>query len=121
MSEKDQQRQAAPGSGLARVVVAHERLMERDALARALGILRPNLSVRAIAPQALCQEVLSDPPEVVILTTPAEVVEARVPVWILLHKNGTSHSVISVNGQQTEHHDLGLPGILDILDEVTGK
>jgi hypothetical protein len=67
----------------------------------------------------LSGELLDDPPAVVILTTRSPEVEARVPVWILLNEDGSSRCVVSIHGEWTEHTGLGLPALLDILDEVT--
>lgn len=102
-----------------RVFLAHDRLMERDSLARTLAILRPHLTTRLIEPQALSMELLRDPPKVVIMTTPSREVEAQAPIWILLHEGGSERCIISINGRRSEHDALGLAAILDILDEMT--
>jgi hypothetical protein len=118
VSKQHVQTESVSAADGVRVFLAHDQLMERDSLARALAILRPRLSTRLSEPQALSIELSRDPPQIVIMTTVSREVEAIAPVWILLHEGGSTRCVVSINGRRSEHDALGLAAILNILDDV---
>lgn len=100
------------------MLVALERGYAAEALVGALRGLRPGLRVSYAEPREVGREVLRLRPDVVVYGEPSEVVETRCGAWILLYPGGERRVVVGVGGERAEYSDLGLDGILAVIDGV---
>lgn len=106
-----------PASG--RILVAHEPLAYRTALAAALRLLRPHLAVALVAPADLDGELTGHGAALVFCDRVSVAVETHARAWVLLYPDGASRVVMSVDGTRESLPDLGLDTALALVDQVT--
>ena len=110
---------AAPVAGpSARVLVAHEPLAYREALAAALAALRPAAEVLAVDPAALDRAVERARPDLVFCGELTAAVRAAAPAWVLVYPGGAPRVEISVAGTCWTAPDLGLEAAVALLDRA---
>lgn len=100
------------------VIVATELALERDAISRALALLRPRLDVAAVAPDELARAVVERRPALVVGNTLPSAVREWTPCWILLYPDDARHCVVHVNGHERAVEQLGLGALLEVVDEA---
>lgn len=99
-----------------RILVAQDRLYDRDVLSRALAALRPQLEVVSIAPDALVAELMAQSAQLVIANAIDRRVRELVPSWMMLYTQNTRSSIVSIHGIRTVVDDITLGEILDTVD-----
>ncbi len=101
-----------------RILVANEPSAYRDVIAAAFRVLRPAAAVRAVAPEALDDEVLRGMPQLVICSELSEIVQTRVCAWVLLYPSGAARVVTSVAGQRATTTDIAFEEMLALVDQL---
>ena len=100
------------------VLVAHEPLAYREALAGALRALRPRVEVAVVAPADLDDEIERRRPDAVFSSRPSRVVQARARAWALLYPGGERVVETYVAGERALAADLSLDAALALVDRV---
>lgn len=90
----------------------------REALATALQACRPRAEVVLVHPDAVDVAVVTLRPAFVVCSTLTEVIETRVPAWILLYPNGARKIISSVAGERIQTADLDLDALLTLTDQA---
>ena len=103
-----------------RVLVANELRSYREAIARVMRSLRPDVEVSESEPDELDREVSRLRPGFVVCSRATDLVRSAVPVWVELYPGCESHSVISVGGQRRVVEEIQLSDLLEVLGPVTG-
>jgi hypothetical protein len=101
------------------VLFANEPLAYRTAMAGAVGVMRPDLDVRVVAPDDLAAEIARRRPRFVVCSAPSDAVRARVPAWLVLSPDGASVVACEFPGEPEELDDVDLAGILALVDRAT--
>jgi len=97
------------------VLVANEPRAYRDALAGTLAVLRPDLRVESLAPNALDRALARPRPPVVVCSRLTPRVEALACAWIVLYPG--QESVAIVRGPDGGHV-VPDPDLDDLLDAI---
>lgn len=101
-----------------RVLVSIVPLSYRESVALSLTRQRPHLETKIAAPEDLDQEVSSFKPHLVVCNEVTEAVRENVPSWVqILFKDGLD-ATISVDGQDSEVHDISTEDLLRAVDET---
>jgi excisionase family DNA binding protein len=101
------------------VLVATDPPLAREAIARALQEVRPEIDTFAVDPAALAGEVVRTQADVAIVSTRNGTVEATVPSWVRLDPDGGTAAVTSVGGTRRETAHLSFADLVDFLDQST--
>lgn len=109
-----------PHTAHVRVCVALQMTLDREAIARAMSILRPNWDVREVLPEQLDACVLHEHPDVVICSELTDTVVAHAPMWFLLHPYGSPRCVVAINDVRQEEPNMQLTSIFAHIDRVYG-
>ena len=88
------------------VLVANEPRAYRETIALALRELRPDA------------EVVRRRPDLAVCSALSEVVETRVPAWVLLYPEGANLAVVSVRGERATSGGLGLADLAAVVDQT---
>jgi hypothetical protein len=104
-----------------RVIVAHRLLSYREAIARALGALRPEVEVIDVEPEDLDSEVGRLAPQAVICSRTTPVVRRTAPSWVELYReHDASLSYVSVGGELSRvMGDMRLEDLLSVIDRAS--
>ena len=102
------------------VLVANEPRAYRETIALALRELRPEAEVLAVEPETLDAEVVRRRPDLAVCSRLSEVVETRVPAWVLLYPEGANLAVVSVRGERATSGGLGLADLATLVDRAEG-
>lgn len=97
------------------IVLANDPQAYRDALTFAFTTCCPEGTVVAVTPTALDVAIATHHPDVVICSTLTEIVETRVPVWVLLYPDGARLAVTSVRGIRTTSPDVALDDLVALI------
>ena len=101
------------------VLVANEPRAYRETIALALRELRPEAEVLAVEPETLDAEVVRRRPALAVCSAlSSEVVETRVPAWVLLYPGGANLAVVSVRGERATRGGLGLADLAALVDRA---
>ena len=111
---------ASLGDPPCRILVAHEPLAYREALAGALRVLRPDAEVAVVAPMELDKEVERRRPDLVYCSRLSQSVQARAWAWALMYPGGKRVVETSVAGERALVDDLSLDAALALVDRVAG-
>jgi hypothetical protein len=90
----------------------------REAIAKVIRSLRPDVEVHEAEPEVLDREVARLSPNIVVCSRATFSVRLRVPVWVELYPECEAHSVISIGGETTTVEEIQLSDILSLLDET---
>lgn len=91
-----------------------------DAIAGAIGQLRPRAEVAVAEPADLRAEIARISPHLVISSQPKAADPARTPAWVELpHEPGLAGK-ICFGGQCLEAYDLALGDLLEVIDRAEG-
>ena len=104
------------GTDRLRVLVANAPLSYRETMAATIRMLRPNVEVLLVNPEALDREVESLYPDMVLCSRVTPLVESRVSVWVDLYPDGDRLATVSIGGRRTETAGLELDDLLSIID-----
>lgn len=99
-----------------RILVAQDRLYDRDVLSRAIAELRPDIEVVSIAPDALVAELTAQSAQLVIANAIDSHVCELVPSWMMLYPQNTRSCIVSIRGTRTVVDDITLVDILETID-----
>jgi len=100
-----------------RVLVANAPLSYRQAMAAAIGMLRPNVEVLLGEPEALDAEVGRLSPDVVVCSHVTPLVESRVLAWVDLYPDGDRQATLGIDGLRVETGGVELEDLLSIIDQ----
>lgn len=117
-SDHHLQLNASPTHSPLRILVSAGLPLERDALTRALLLLRPTFDAMDVPPDVLDQEIVLHSPDVVICSSLSETIETRVPIWFVIRPGGEDRYLISMHGSRVEQPMLDLDGIISALDHA---
>lgn len=106
----------APGG--MRLLVANEPRSYRETLSTVIAQLRPRLEVLTAEPTDLDREVLRSLPDLVVCSRLSGAVELEAPAWIELYPEGTSQTVVSMNGERYTYPGMDFDTLLSILDHA---
>ena len=101
-----------------RVLVANEPRAYRETLVAAVQRLRPHLEVIMVEPDALDVAVLELAPSVVVCSQLTPQVEVAVLAWVVLYPEGHHAAVLGIAQERTIVDDLGLAGVLSLIDQA---
>ena len=99
-----------------RVLVANELRSYREAIARVMRSVRPDVEVSEVEPDELDREVSRLHPSFVVCSRATDLVRSAVPVWVELYPGCESRSVISVEGRRRIVEEIQLSDLLKALD-----
>jgi hypothetical protein len=103
---------------LVRILVSIAPLSYRESIALNLTRYRPHVETRIAAPEDLDQEVGSFKPHLVVCNEVTEAVRQNVLCWVqILFENGLD-AIISVDGQDSEVHDISTEDLLRAVDQT---
>ena len=112
--------QPNPAAAPVRVIVALDLLLDRNAMAQAMAILRPTWQVREVAPHDLERALCDDRPDVVICSELTDCVAAQARMWFMLHPYGSQRCVVGVDGRRMEELNMAFDAILRHIDRAHG-
>lgn len=101
-----------------RILVAHELVCYREAIAEALRAMRPSIEVFESEVMSLDREVRWLLPDMVVTSRVTKLVESRIPVWVELYTDCEPSSVVSVRGERSTVENLQLSDLLLLVDHV---
>src|ERR671928_642909 len=107
-------------AGRPRVLFANAPRSYRQAMAAAIGTLRPDVEVLTRDPEALDLEVERLRPDVVVCSRVTSLVERRASVWVDLYPDGDRMATVSIAGRRTSTAGLQLEDLLSIVDQGAG-
>ena len=105
------------GMSKARVMIANEPLVYREAIAGCFQELRPHLEVLCVEPEDLGEQMARLETALVVCSRLTESVKRRSSSWIVLYPDADL-TEMSVGGQYDIAGRLQLDGLLSILDQV---
>jgi hypothetical protein len=100
------------------VLVATDPPLAREAIARALQEVRPEIATIAVDPATLAGDVARYQPDVAIVSTHNRTVEATVPSWVRLDPDGGTAAITSVDGTRRETAHLSFADLLAFVDQT---
>ncbi len=109
---------APAGDPPCRIIVAHEPLAYREALAGALSALRSHAEVAIVAPADLDDEVERRLPDLVFVGRLSQAVQAHARAWVLVYPGGERVVETCVAGERVLAADLSLDAALALVDRV---
>jgi hypothetical protein len=95
-----------------RVIVALELLLHRDAISRAISLLRPDWEITELPPEELADVLANSVPDAVIASNLVEPAASTISVWVTLGSEGSADCVLIINGEQNE---IGSPSLMSLL------
>lgn len=101
-----------------RILLANVPRAYREAIAHAIGRLRPDVEVETAEPADLDDSIRRSAPEVVVCSEATETVRSNTPVWVELYPEHGSRSLVSIAGEHEEYDDIQLPDLLSIVDRA---
>jgi excisionase family DNA binding protein len=101
------------------VLVATAPPLAREAIARALQEVRPDIDTIVIDPAALAGEVTRIQPDVAIFSAHNSTVEAAVPSWVRLDPGGGTGASTSLVGRRQETEHLSFADLVAFVDQMT--
>lgn len=101
-----------------RILVAHELICYREAIAGALRDMRPDVEVFEAEVASLDWEVRWLLPDMVVTSKVTRLVEDRIPVWVELYTDCEPSSVASVRGERVTVEDMQLSDLALLIDQV---
>lgn len=105
--------------GTPKVLVANEPLSYRQAMARVLRAVRPDLRVDEAEPDALERALRDDVPHLVICSRATPAVRRISPAWIELYPDHGPLCSFSVAGRTSTVRGLDLDEMLALVDKAT--
>lgn len=104
------------------VLVAIEPRSYREVIGKAIGMLRPALSVEAIESGMLDAELSRTKPILMLCNEPVEAAVDGLPNRVMFGGNESdSSATVHVDGGQSEVERLDLDGLLRIVDRVVSS
>ena len=100
------------------ILLGNEPRAYREAMAAALGALRPALAVRAVEAARLDAEVARRRPRLVVCSRLTDAVRTRAGAWVLLYPDGARLVASRVAGEEALGADLGLAELVAIADRA---
>ncbi len=100
------------------ILIANEPQAYREAIAGAVGVLRPHLRTVELKPSDLEAALMRGRPRLVICSNLTPTVQAHAPSWILLYPDGGGYAVTSIGGQEGVLPAPALADLLAVLDGV---
>ena len=98
--------------------MANEPLAYREAIAAAVQVLRPQVDVTTIAPDALDDVVGCPHSHVVICSLLTEAIRREAAYWVVLYPNAQAGAHLRRGGQEEARDSIQLDDILAIIDEA---
>lgn len=111
---------ARDGAGGFRVLVANAPLSYRQAMAAAITVLRPDVEILLVDPEALDLEVARSSPDLVVCSRVTPTVEAGVGAWVDLYPEGERRATVSIDGRRVETTGVELDDLLSLIDQRAG-
>ncbi len=103
-----------------RLLVANEPQAYRQAIAGAVGKLRPDMEVVVTSStDDLDNSVVCLLPDMIICSQLTPSIESSRGAWLLLYPDGETKTVISIDGQRTTSADLEFDELLAVIDQVS--
>lgn len=103
----------------ARILVANELRSYREAIARAIRALRPEIEVFDTEPEFLNRRLLQLRPDLVLCSELTELAHYCAPNWIELYPGHEGRMVIDIAGERTTLADAELSDLLAVIDDIT--
>jgi len=100
------------------VLVANDPPLAREAIARALHEVRPDIDTIAVDPAALAANIARYRPEAAICSERNVTVESTVPSWVLLSPDGDTAAITSVVGTRRKLAHLSFADLVDFVDQT---
>lgn len=100
------------------VLIGNSLPLYREVLASTLRIVRPDLHVRDVPPEALLAQVHRLRPRVVICSVPMPPTVVEVTVWIILFPEERDEALVIVAGVQRALPHATVHQLLGVIDEV---
>lgn len=101
-----------------RVMVGHEPRFYREALAAALGWLRPEAEVILVEPADIDAEVERRRPHLVVCSELSPVVRGQVLAWVVLYPDAANLAIVSVAGQERSVPAVEVDDLLAVMDQA---
>ncbi len=99
-----------------RILVAHELICYREAIAEALRDMRPGVEVFEVEVASLDREVRLLLPDMVVASKVTRLIEGRMPIWVELYRDCESLSVVSIRGERSTVEDMQLSDLVLLID-----
>jgi excisionase family DNA binding protein len=100
------------------VLVANDPPIAREAIARALHEVRPDIDTIVVDPVALAGDIARYQPDVAICSERNAMVETTVPSWVLLSPEGGTAAITSVVGRQQATDHLSFADLVAFVDQT---
>jgi excisionase family DNA binding protein len=100
------------------VLVANDPPLAREAIARALQEVRPDIDTIAVDPAVLAGDVARYQPDLAVVSERNSTVEATVPSWVLLSPDGGTAAITSVVGRRQETAHLSFADLVAFVDRT---
>lgn len=111
-------RPGLPPHSRTRVLVANDPGAYRDAISRALRVMRPELEILAAAPEDLDREYTRLQPSLTVCSRLTSVVESGISDWIELYPDGVSVARFSSGGERLTFVRPDFDLILSLVDRL---
>lgn len=101
-----------------KLLVSLEPRAYSEVIGATIDALRPHLEVRVVPPEALCQEVARETPEMVLCSQPLRVCsDALKPYWVEYQPYAEPpHEIVFVNGEGAGMTNVEMDDLLDLVD-----
>lgn len=110
--------EAAAAPDRPRVLVANDPGAYRDAIARALRVMRPDVEILDVAPAELDGEYARVRPALTVCSRLTRVVESGMTDWIELYPDGVSVAHFSAGGERLTLARPDFDLILSLVDRL---
>jgi excisionase family DNA binding protein len=100
------------------VLVANDPPLAREAIARALHEVRPDIDTIAVDPAALAANIARYRPDAAICSERNVAVEATVPSWVLLSPDEDTAAITSVVGRRRKMPHLSFADLVAFVDQT---
>lgn len=100
------------------ILVANEHRSDREAIAGAVRLLRPDLDVLAVEPEALDGTVIHHSPHLVVCGRATLTVQSSVLTWVELYPREEPLVVISIAGQYAAVAEFTLSDLLSLIEQT---
>jgi hypothetical protein len=98
------------------ILIGNNLPLYREVLASTLRVARPDLTIQAVLPSELDDEVLRARPCLVICSVVSETIVEHCPAWIHLFPDQRDEAIVMVGGECKAITQAGIRDLVDVLE-----
>lgn len=103
-----------------RLLFANEPRADREVLASAVSLLRPDAEVIEVEPDGLDAAIACHAPKLVVCAHVSDAVEAGPHRWVLLYPDGRGFALVGRGSRWRRVPEVTLDGLIEIVAETIG-